>query len=109
MDIEFATADIQAHCEQRRLMTKVFGDACARKLRARIADLAAAACVGDLVADRPHPLKGDRLGQFALDLHGGKRLVFEPADTPVPRTPEGAIAWEQVTKVRIVFLGDYHG
>lgn len=33
----------------------------------------------------------------------------ERADDPVPRTPEGAVAWAQVTKVRIVFLGDYHG
>ena len=108
MDIEFATSEIQALCEKKRLMTKTLGDACARKLRTRIADLAAAATVTDLVAGRPHPLKGNRLGQFAVDLHGGKRLVFEVTNDPVPQTQDGAVAWGQVTKVKIVFIGDYH-
>jgi proteic killer suppression protein len=33
--------------------------------------MAAASRVTDLMTGNPHPLKGDRLGQFALDLSGG--------------------------------------
>jgi len=51
---------------------------------------------------------GDRTGEFALDLHGGVRLVFEPANIPTPIREDGSIAWNLVTKVRIVFIGDYH-
>lgn len=108
MDIEFSSPDLQALCEQQRLMTRQLGDNCGRKLRARVADLTAATSVAELVAGRPHPLKGDRAGQFALDLYGGKRLVFEPAHNPVPTRKDGSLAWELVTKIRIVFIGDYH-
>lgn len=89
-------------------MVKEFGAPCAKKLRTRLADLQAAETLEDIAAGRPHPLKGDRLGQFSLDLHGGVHLVFESADEPIPTSDDGSIAWKQVTKVRIVFIGDYH-
>lgn len=108
MDIEFSSPDLPALCEQQRLMTKQLGDICSRKLRTRLADLRAAANVAELTSGRPHPLKRDRTGQFALDLHGGKRLVFEPANNPIPKRDDNSIAWDLVTKVRIVFIGDYH-
>ena len=107
MDIEFSSHDLQALCEQQRLMTKQLGDICSRKLRTRLADLRAAANVAELTSGRPHPLKRDRTGQFALDLLGGKRLVFEPANNPIPTRDDNSIAWDLVTKVRIVFIGDY--
>ncbi len=108
MDIEFSSPELQSLCEQQRLMTKELGDNCGRKLRTRLMDLHAARNVAELSAGRPHPLKGDRAGQFALDLHGGKRLVFEPANNPVPVRADNSTAWDLVTKVRIVFIGDYH-
>lgn len=108
MEIEFASAELQALCNQQQLMMKKLGRDCSRKLRGRLEDLANAANVTELAAGRPHPLKGDRAGQFALDLQGARRLVFEPADSPIPRRDDDSIVWEQVTKVRIVFLGDYH-
>ncbi len=108
MDIEFSSPDPQALCEQHRLMTKRLGDIGGRKLRTRLADLRAVSNVAELTAGRPHPLKGDRAGQFALDLDGGKRLVFEPANNPLPLRENNSIAWDLVTKVRIVFIGDYH-
>lgn len=43
-----------------------------------------------------------------MDLDGGRRLVFEPADEPVARRRDGAIDWGRVTAVRIVYVGDYH-
>ena len=79
-----------------------------KKLRARLADLEAATRVTELVAGKPHPLKGNRKGQFALYLDGGCRLVFVPANEPVPQKNDGGIAWSEVTAVRIVFIGDYH-
>ena len=108
MDIFFADEGLEDLCRTERLQNKHLGAAGARKLRTRLADLAAAARVSDLVSGRPHPLKGDRAGQFAVDLDGGRRLVFEPAHDPPPLHDDGSIAWNQVTSVRIVFIGDYH-
>ena len=84
------------------------GGASARKLKVRLVALEAAARVTDLVAGNPHPLKGDRLGEFALDLAGGWRLVFAPAHDPCPTRPDGGIEWSQVTIICIEYIGDYH-
>ncbi len=70
--------------------------------------LSVASCVAELVAGRPHPLKGDRAGEFALDLEGAKRLVFQPDNDPIPLLEDGSIDWSKVTAVCIVFIGDYH-
>ena len=108
MEILFESAKLQKLCESQKEMQRVLGADGARKLRTRLADLLAVEAVAELEAGNPHPLKGDRAGQFALNLHGGMRLVFEPADEPIPRDTDDAIAWAQVKKVRIVFIGDYH-
>jgi toxin HigB-1 len=106
--IEFANKGLTTLCSVEREQNKRLGRAGARKLRARLADLMAAPCVSELVAGHPHPLTGDRIGQFALDLDGGRRLVFEPAGDPAPRRDDGSVAWEQVAAVLIVYIGDYH-
>lgn len=109
MVILFADHKLEQLCNTERTGRKKLGAGGARKLFSRLADLHAAATVDDLVAGRPHPLKGDRLGQFAVDLDGGRRRVFECANEPVPQHADGAIDWSRVTTVRIVYIGDYHG
>lgn len=108
MEIDFRDDKLRDLCEKEQVARKKLGDACARKLRSRLADLDAARVVTDLVAGRPHPLKHDRAGQFALDLAGGTRLVFAPANDPLPQTRNGSTDWSKVNAVRIEFIGDYH-
>ncbi|ENO7534434.1 type II toxin-antitoxin system RelE/ParE family toxin [Morganella morganii] len=108
MEILFENSKIQKICEQKKEAEKKLGSICARKLRTRLSDLESASRVTDLVAGSPHPLKGDRAGQFALSLHGGYRLVFSPSNDPCPTTPDGAIDWDKVTIVCIEYIGDYH-
>jgi len=108
MDIDFKDKKTRELCEQQAIALRKLGAACARKLRSRLADLQAAERVTDLVAGRPHQLQGVRAGQFALDLVGGRRLVFEPDHQPVPSRDDGGIDWLHVTRIRIIFIGDYH-
>ena len=108
MIVRFRDERLRRLCEQQRLMVRQLGDASARKLRTRLADLESVANVTELVAGRPHPLKGDRAGQFALELHGGHRLVFEPSHQPPPERAAGGIDWQSVDDVTIVQVGDYH-
>lgn len=107
MDI-FVEPEWEPLCQDEKQQQRVLGKDGARKLRARLEDLAAAGNVSELVAGRPHPLTGDRAGCFALDPHKGWRLVFAPAHQPIPQHDAGGIAWERVTAVRIVYVGDYH-
>ena len=108
MEVRYKDKKIRELCEKQAVAEKKLGAASARKLTVRLVALEAAARVTDLVAGNPHPLKGDRLGQFALDLAGGWRLVFAPAHDPCPTRPDGGIEWSQVTIVSIEYIGDYH-
>ena len=108
VDIFFLSPALEQLCYDERLQQKQLGKIGAKRLRSRLSDIEAASRVTDLVAGRPHPLKGDRAGQFALDLDGGRRLVFVSVETTQPVRDDGAIAWARVTRVRIVFIGDYH-
>ncbi|MFY7940719.1 MAG: killer suppression protein HigA, partial [Burkholderiaceae bacterium] len=68
MEIKFKDKKLRELCEKKAAAVKKLGDVSARKLQTRLADMAAASRVTDLVTGNPHPLKGDRQGQFALDL-----------------------------------------
>ena len=89
-------------------MVRKLGQASARKLRARLEDLMSVEVVTELVAGNPHPLTGDRAGQFSIALHGGHRLVFAPTRQPPPERDHGGIDWDAVDDVTIMFIGDYH-
>lgn len=95
-------------CESRVVAVKKPGTDSATMLHRRLSDLEAAQSVGELVAGNPHMLSGSRSGQFALNLAGGKRLVFSSANEPVPTGKDGGIDWQAVTMVRIEYIGDYH-
>ena len=108
MEIQYKDKKIRELCEKQAVAERKLGAPCARKLRSRLGDLEAATRVSDLTFGNPHPLKGDRLGRFALDLAGGWRLVFSPANHPSPTHADGSTDWTQVTIVCIEYIGDYH-
>jgi proteic killer suppression protein len=108
MEISFKDKKLKELCEQESVAQRELGKNMARKLKARLADLIAAANVTELQAGRPHPLKGDRAGQFALDLVHPQRLVFEPAHETTPHLEDDGIDWSQVTQICIIWIGDYH-
>lgn len=77
MKVTFKTVKLRKFCELK---------SSSPKLRTRLADLIAAESVQDLVYGKPHPLKGKRLGQFAVSLEGAQRLVFEPSNMAIPKS-----------------------
>ena len=108
MEIRFKDKQLQDLCNKSVVAVRKLGDIVARRLQTRLSDIAAASRVSDLIAGNPHPLKGDRHGQFSLDLAGGWRLVFAAANEPIPRRDDASIDWSAVTIVCIEYIGDYH-
>lgn len=53
-------------------------------------------------------LKGNRYGQLSCRLDGGYRLIFEPADEPIPRKADGGLDWKNIKAIRILSVEDYH-
>lgn len=108
MRITFIDDHIESLCKQSKLATRALGAESAKKLQRRLSELYAAGSVADLIAGRPHPLLRDKLGQYAVDLHGGYRLIFEPTHKPRPTKPDGSIDWAKVDEITILKAEDYH-
>ena len=112
MEIEVVGRKLRRRCEQEPEATRAWGKRCARKLFQRLAEFEASetlVAVFKLPGARCHPLKGDRAGQFALDLFQARRLVFEPAGDLDVYMEGGTLRPERVTAVRILEVVDYHG
>ena len=81
-------------------------------LRRRLDDLRAADALADishLPPTRCHELKGDREGQLAINLKHPYRLIFEPANEPIPKKEDGGLDWTKTTAILIIEVEDYHG
>ncbi len=74
-------------------------------------ELQAACTLSDISRVPParcHELKDDRKGQLSVDLDHPYRLLFVPANDPVPYTPEGGLDWEHITEIEVITIVDTH-
>ena len=119
MDILFASQKLERLCHDETLATRTLGQACARKLRARLDDLAAAAHLGHAprLPGRFHQIRGEWVSivvrrelmlRYCVDLLCGSGLVIRPAPNPVPTRADGTPDLAQITAVCVEYIGDYH-
>jgi plasmid maintenance system killer protein len=107
---------LASHALEKRLGSdaarrRAYGDVVARKLALRLTQLHAAPNLGAMrgMPGGCHELREDRAGQLAVDLTDNLRLVFEPANDPIPVKEGDGLDWDRVTEVRIREVTDYHG
>lgn len=82
-----------------------------QKLKQRLLELSAAAHLGQISRVPPprcHELSGDRSGQLSVDLDHPYRLIFIPANDPIPKKDDGGLDWSAVTAVEILEMVDTH-
>jgi toxin HigB-1 len=110
IEVEYRDRKLGACCSDEKEAKKKWAGNY-RKVLIRVALLMSADSLADLeqAPGRCHPLTSNRAGQFALDLWGSRRLVFEPANEPLPELPDGGLDRTRVTKVRVLEVVDYHG
>jgi len=109
MDILFKNQKLQKECNVASVA--IHGKARAKKLRQRLDELRAAETLADfryLPAARCHELIGNRAGQLSVDLDQPYRLLFKPANDPIPRKNDGGLDWSQVTAITIIGIEDTH-
>jgi proteic killer suppression protein len=111
MEILFTTAKLRRSCTEAKAMMKAHGPTRGKILRRRLDQLRAAPSLAVMrsLPGRCHELAGNRKGTLAIDLDGPFRLVFEPANDPVPRTAQGGLDWNGVSVIRVLGVEDYHG
>ncbi len=111
MDIFFKTSAIQKLCSKDAVAQKKLGPKMARNLQRRMMELKAAESLADishLPPARCHELKGNRKGQLSVDLEQPHRLLFIPANNPVPIGEDGGLDRTQVTEIEIIEIVDTH-
>lgn len=110
MEVGFKKRKLAEVLGSDKEMRKKYGRM-AKVLRNRLVVLKAAPSLAAVPTDRPvrrHLLKGNRAGQFAVDLLHPCRLVFKPNHAPIPRLQDGGIDTERVTAITIIDVVDYH-
>ncbi len=110
MEIEFRDKKFERICNNQRLLKKQYGTQMAKRIGQRLYDLRAASDLEEMrsLPGRCHELLHDRTGQLSLDLEHPRRLIFEPANEPIPRKADGGIDWTKVTTVIIIGIDDTH-
>ena len=96
LEVLFSDKKLQKICSDEKLLQREYGQN-------------ALSQISPLPPPRRHQLKGDRKGQYAVDVKHPFRIVFVPANDPVPLKEDGGVDLEKVTIVEIVWIGDYHG
>jgi proteic killer suppression protein len=106
----FANERLKAELESDKAVRRQWGEPARRQLRTRLDDLSAADCLETMRTLPGHveELTGDRAGELSLRLPDGLRLLFEVADDPVPRKPDGGLDWRTVRSVRVMGVENYH-
>ena len=111
IDISWSDPKLQKSCSSDRQGRRTLGAEQWKVLQRRLVSLEAAPTLADMagVPGNCHQLSGDRAGQFALNLRGSYRLIFEPNHDPIPCADDGGIDRSLVTRVLITEVVDYHG
>ena len=110
MEISYKSRKLEKQLTDPREMAKSFGQL-AVKIKMRLKNLTDAdnlAIMRTIPAARFHELTGDRKGELAVDVSRNYRMIFESSHDPIPKKDDGGLNWEEVTKIQINEIEDYH-
>ena len=110
MKIDYKKNKLKKQLSDASEIKKAFG-VNAKRVSSRLDDITASPnllVLMQIASANCHPLSGDRIGEWALDISGNFRLIFEIADNPLPKTPGGSIDTLLVKSICILEIIDYH-
>lgn len=103
MEISFQNRDIRTLCEDPDAASIRFGQAVAKDLMSRLADMDAAETIDELVVGNPSELHEDNLSNYKVEFGEGYRLVFCCNHIKnIPLSESGSIDWKRVTRIKIL-------
>ena len=110
MEILFKNRRLEKFCTHQRQLVKQWPPERSKRIRRRLDDLRAAENLNVMrvLPGRCHELRKIRGLQLSLNLDGPNRLIFEPADNPLPVKADGGLDWGEVRIVRILGVEDTH-
>ena len=112
MDILFKTTKLRKTCNSLKSATRAWGSMGARKLLLRLVEMQRAHDLAELMTlpqARCHALTENLRGIYSVDLDHPYRLLFKPANDPLPRDDSRQVDTSRVTAVLILEREDTHG
>lgn len=113
MHVGFRTTALARCYSEHRRAVRRWGESGGKKFIQRVNEIIAVETLADLMripAAQCHALKGNREGECAVMLAGGRRLVFEPDGDPSAwKNEDGGIDPDNVSAVLLKEVVDYHG
>ena len=111
MRIMFKDEDLLLACTDPKIGKRKWGESRAKVIRRRLDELQAAETLDDMRCLRGagcHELRGQRQGTLAVHVSQPYRLIFKPAECPMPRKPDGGLDWTKVKAIIVLEVVDYH-
>lgn len=112
MEVYFKSVKLQKICNNENSLQAEYGMPNAKKIMMRLNEMKSVenlSRISTLPPPRRHILSGKRAGQFAVDIKQPFRIVFVPYYDTVPKLENGDTNVSKVTKIKIIWIGDYHG
>lgn len=94
MDILFQDQKLEKACNDQALLVRKYGTIRAKLLMRRLNEFKVAdnlAVMRSLPQARCHELRDNKQGTLSVDLDHPYRLIFEPANNPVPQKSDGGL------------------
>lgn len=110
MEIHYANNKIKKQLSSATEIKRTFG-LMAKKVSVRLEEIRASpnlAVLIQLPAANCHALSGDKKGEWALDISGNHRMLFEISHDPVPLKDDSSIDTIKITDITITRTTDYH-
>lgn len=110
MKITYRNNKIKKKLSSASEIIKAFGKM-AKKVQQRLDEIESSDNLDVLMkipAANCHPLKGGRKDEWALDISGNYRLIFDIDHDPVPVVDSGEIDAISITDITIIEAIDYH-
>lgn len=110
MIVTYCSGKLQKTFSSDKEMIKAYGTR-AKKLKQRHNELKASEnleAIGKIPAARLHPLKGNKGGEWAVDIFKNWRICFTLNHNPIPKLEDGSVDLAKVNQVTIVSIEDYH-
>ena len=110
MELSYKNKKLKKSLTQDREIVKSFGTL-AKKIKQRITELQEAdnlAVIATLPFMRLHPYKGDRKGEWSIDIFKNWRICFEIVNNPIPVLEDGGVNLAKVSSIKIISVKDPH-
>jgi proteic killer suppression protein len=110
MEISFKNNKLEQKLSTDKGLAKSYG-ILAKKAKQRMTQLKSADSL-KVIADngvlRLHPYKGDRKGEWSIDIQENWRICFEINQEPIPILEDGGVSLKDVSAIKITSVEDPH-